>query len=139
VLRSQKFAYVWLQLVLLAVFAYSLLLVFAGNIAGSLFSWFGFGPSESIDTDEFRDYLRLPFMVLGAVMAGWAVLMLQLIRGPLRDGNRWAWLFVVQSLILWFVLDTAMSFVLGHPMHALFNLPFALALGVPLWLLRSAK
>lgn len=78
-------------------------------------------------------------MVLGAVMAGWAVLMLQLIRGPLRDGNRWAWLFVVQSLIFWFVLDTAMSFVLGHPMHALFNLPFALALGVPLWLLRSAK
>ena len=36
-------------------------------------------------------------------------------------------------LALWFVLDTAMSLVIGFPTHALFNVPFALALGVPLW------
>ena len=26
-----------------------------------------------------------------------------------------------------------MSLILGYPTHALFNVPFALALGVPLW------
>jgi hypothetical protein len=50
--------------------------------------------------------------------------MIQLVRGPLREGSRWAWLFMVQSLVLWFVLDTGMSIVLGYPTHALFNIPF---------------
>lgn len=122
----------WLEVVLFLVLIYSLLLVFAGATAGSLFSWFGFGPEESIDTDTVRDYLKLPYMVLGAVMAGWALLMIQIVRGPLKENSTWAWNILVRSLTLWFILDTGMSLVLGYPMHALFNVPFAIALGVPL-------
>ena len=129
----------WLEVVLILVLIYSLLLVFAGTTAGSLFSWFGFGPDESIDTDAVRDYLQLPYMVLGAVMTGWAFLMIQIVRGPLKDESTWAWTFLVRSLSLWFILDTAMSLVLGYPMHALFNLPFALALGIPLAQLRPIR
>ena len=136
---SKRVAMTWLQVVLAGVFAYSLVLVFAGRIAGSLFAWLGFGPDDSIDTDSVRDYLRLPFMVLGAVMAGWSVLMIQVARGPLRDGSRWAWLMLVQSLVLWFSLDTGMSLLLGYPIHALFNVPFAIALGIPLLSLRPSK
>jgi len=110
-MRTQQTFIKWLEVVLVLVLIYSLLLVFAGTTAGSLFSWFGFGPDESIDTDAVQNYLRLPYMVLGAVMAGWAFLMIQ---------------------ILWFVLDTGMSLVLGYPTHALFNIPFAVALGIPL-------
>ena len=127
----------WLVVVLSLVFIYSLLLVFAGSTASSLFAWFGFGPQESIDTDAVRDYLRLPFMVLGAVMAGWAILMVQIVRGPLKEGSVWAWTFLVQSLSLWFILDTGMSLVLRYPSHALFNIPFAVALGIPLYRLRQ--
>lgn len=126
----------WLEAILVVVFVYSLVLVFAGTLAASLFSWFGFGPNDSIDTVAVREYLRLPYMVLGAVMAGWVFLMIQVVRGPLAGGSTWAWRFLVQSLTLWFVLDTAMSFVLGHPSHALFNVPFAIALGMPLVRLR---
>ncbi len=122
----------WLEVLLFLVLIYSLLLVFAGATAGSLFSWFGFGPEESIDTDTVRDYLKLPYMVLGAVMAGWALLMIQIVRGPLKENSTWAWNILVRSLTLWFILDTGMSLVLGYPMHALFNVPFAIALGVPL-------
>jgi len=135
----KRVAIVWLQVVLAGVFFYSLFLVLAGRTAGSLFAWFGFGPDESIDTSEVRDYLRLPFMVLGAVMAGWSLLMMQIVRGPLREGSRWAWLMLVQSLTLWFLLDTGMSLVLGYPSHALFNVPFAVALGIPLRSLRPPK
>ena len=127
----------WLEVVLFLVLIYSLLLVFAGATAGSLFSWFGFGPGESIDTATVRDYLQLPYMVLGAVMAGWVFLMIQIVRGPLKEGSAWAWTFLVRSLSLWFILDTAMSLVLGYPMHALFNLPFAFALGIPLVRLKA--
>ena len=136
---SKRAAIVWLQVVLAGLFFYSLFLVLAGRTAGSLFAWFGFGPDESIDTSAVRDYLRLPFMVLGAVMAGWSLLMIQIVRGPLREGSRWAWLMLVQSLALWFLLDTGMSLVLWYPSHALFNVPFAVALGIPLVNLRPPK
>ena len=136
--RSRKAWITWLQIVLALLFAYALVLVLAGSLAGRLFSGFGFGPPEPIDTDAVRDYLRLPFMVLGAVLAGWSVMMIQIVRGPLRQGSTWALPILVSSLVLWFVLDTGMSLVLGYPMHALFNVPFALALGIPLAKLRSA-
>ena len=128
----------WLQVVLALLFVYAITLVFAGSVAGQLFSALGFGPPASIDTDAVRDYLRLPFMVLGAVLAGWSLMMIQLVRGPLRDGSDWALPVLVRSLVLWFVLDTGMSLVLGYPMHALFNVPFALALRIPLAKLGSA-
>ena len=135
-MMSRRTASVWLQVVLSIVLGYSLLLVVAGSTAHSLFRWFGFGPDPSIDTAEVRDYLRLPYMVLGAVMAGWTLSMIQLVRGPLREGSSWAFANLVRSLSLWFALDTGMSFVLGHPTHALFNIPFAVALAVPLLSLR---
>ena len=128
----------WLTVVLILVLGYALLLVVAGAVAGSLFDLFGFGPPASIDSPELRDYLRLPYMVLGAVMAGWSLLMLLVVRGPLKEGAEWAPRFLLLAFGLWFVLDTGMSLVLGFPTHALFNIPFALALGIPLLALRRA-
>ncbi|MFO1540817.1 MAG: hypothetical protein ACKOTZ_10335 [Chloroflexota bacterium] len=127
---------IWLQVVLVAVLAYALVLVVAGGLATDLFALFGFGPSPEIDTPAVRAYLALPTMVLGAVLAGWAALMISLVRGPLRDGAPWALPAITRALILWFLLDTGMSIVLGVPTHALFNVPFAIALGIPLWRLR---
>ena len=136
-MRKRELAIKWLQFVLSAVLVYSLLLVFAGSAAGSLFSLLGFGPNASIDNNDVREYLLLPYMVLGAVMAGWVLLMLLIVRGPLKGGLPWARKFLIQSLSLWFVLDTLMSLVLGYPTHALFNIPFAVALGIPLALIKN--
>lgn len=132
---SRKLLINWLQIVIVIVFIYSLTLIFAGATAGQLFSIFGFGPDDSINSQKFRDYLLLPYMVLGAVMAGWTFMMLQIVRGPLREGIPWARTFMLSSLTLWFILDTGMSLVLAYPTHAIFNIPFALALGLPLYLL----
>lgn len=128
----------WLEVVLAIVLAYSLLLVFAGSVAGSLFSVLGFGPPDAVNSDDVRSYLRLPYMVLGAVLAGWTVTMLQLVRGPLRDGATWVVPLVARSVALWFVLDTGMSLVLGYPTHAVFNLAFGIALALPLVKLKSS-
>lgn len=136
-MTTRKTWLAWLHVVLVVLFLYALVLVFAGGVARSMFSAFGFGPSDAIDTDEVRDYLELPFMVLGAVMAGWTFMMLQIVRGPLRDGAAWALPALTRSLVLWFVLDTGMSLVLGFPAHALFNIPFTIALAIPLARLHS--
>jgi hypothetical protein len=127
----------WLQIVLAALLGYSLVLVFAGSVAGAWFSALGFGPPERASAPEVRSYLKLPFMVLGAVMAGWTVMMIQIVRGPLREGSAWARSVLISSLVVWFVLDTGMSLILGFPLHALFNVPFAVALAIPLIKLRS--
>lgn len=128
----------WLEVALIIVLAYALMLVVAGTVAGSLFSVLGFGPPDAIDTDAVHDYLRLPYLVLGAVLAGWSLTMLQLVRGPLRDGATWVVPILLRSLALWFVLDTGMSIALGFPTHAAFNLTFAIALAAPLIRLRSS-
>ena len=138
-MKSAAIWITWLQAVLALLFVYALVLVFAGSVAGQMFSILGFGPPTAIDTDAVGDYLKLPFMVLGAVLAGWSLMMIQIVRGPLRDGSDWALPVLARSLALWFVLDTGMSLVLGYPMHALFNVPFALALGIPLARLRAAR
>ena len=129
----------WLQVVLGMLLLYSLLLVFAGRIAEDLFTFLGFGPPETLAFGEGDDYLRLPFMVLGAVLAGWSVLMLLLVRGPLTAGQPWVVGLLFWPVAAWFVLDTGMSLALGYPSHALFNLPFFFALGVPLFMLRSRQ
>lgn len=136
-MRSRNTWITWLQVVLVLLFVYSLLLVVAGATARSMFSAFGFGPPRPIDNEEVREYLKLPFMVLGAVLAGWSFMMLQIVRGPLRSGDVWALPILVRSLVLWFVVDTVMSFVLGYPMHALFNVPIGVALAIPLVRLHS--
>jgi hypothetical protein len=128
----------WLEVALVIVLAYAVMLVVAGTVAGSLFSLLGFGPPDAIDTDAVHDYLRLPHLVLGAVLAGWTLTMLQLVRGPLRDGASWVVPVLLRSLALWFILDTGMSLALGFPTHAAFNVPFAIALAVPLIRLRTA-
>jgi hypothetical protein len=135
--KTRSSCITWLQIVLAMLLGYSLVLVFAGSLAGAWFSALGFGPPERVSTREVRDYLKLSFMVLGAVMAGWTVMMIQIVRGPLREGSAWALSVLINSLLVWFVLDTGMSLALGFPLHALFNVPFALALAIPLIKLRS--
>ena len=136
-MRSRATWITWLQVVLAALLAYALVLVFAGSVAAQLFSALGFGPPESIDSAAARNYLKLPFMVLGAVLAGWAVMMMHIVRGPLRDGSPWARAILIRSVAVWFILDTGMSLVLGFPTHAVFNLIFLAALGIPVLALRS--
>jgi hypothetical protein len=126
--RQRAFWIAWLQVVL----------VFGAPVAERLFSAFGFGPPDSIASVELSTYLTLPFAVLGSVMVGWAVLMFILVRGPLTSGAQWVIPALAVPIGLWFLLDTGMSLVLGYLTHALFNVPFALALGVPLWRLRAS-
>jgi hypothetical protein len=135
----RNFWIVWLQVVLWSLLLYSLVLVLGGRIAEDLFTNLGFGPPETITGAKDHDYLKLPFMVLGAVLAGWSVLMLLLVRGPLKAGHSWVAGLMLWPVAMWFVLDTGMSFALGYPSHAVFNLPFFAALGIPLFRLRKTK
>lgn len=77
----------------------------------------------------YQDWL---FGLLGAVMAGWLVMMGWVVAGPFRRGERWAWSAIVVSMAVWFVFDTGTSLVHGVVFNAVFNLGFLLGFGIPL-------
>lgn len=131
----------WRRTLMLAsgsVAVYGTGLVVIGGPAGRLFDLLGFGMRHAVPAGEPRSYVLFVYAVLGAVLTGWMVLVAGIAAGPMREGQPWAWPTLVASLGTWFTLDTGVSLVLGFWQHAVFNLVFAAALGVPLAGMRRA-
>lgn len=127
-----------LLLVLLGlVAAYAVAMVFAGRTVDRLFDLLGFGAGDAgVPGGAPMAHVLLLQGVLGAVILGWAVLLAAVVHLGQRSGDpRWWWA-VVASLGVWFVVDTGFSLAIGSWQHALFNVPFAVLLGVPLALAR---
>lgn len=125
-----------LEVVVLGVAAYAVLLVAAGPAAQRLFELLGFGADDAVAAGDATDYVLFLQGVLGAVIVGWMLLLLAVVRGPLRRQERWAWNAIALSTVAWFVVDTGFSLVVDQPEHALFNVAFLALLGVPLAALR---
>jgi len=81
---------------------------------------------------EVLGYLRFANGIIGAVMAGWMLVIIVLARGPFRAGERWAWQAMAWPLLGWYVIDTAFS--IGHGVwgNVLLNTGTGLMFGVPL-------
>ncbi len=124
----------WLLAACTGAGAFGLAMVLLPGPVESFFNWMVFGSTETpaAFSSEAAEYSRFVYGVLGAVMAGWMALIAAVVTGPLRAGERWAWLAVAASLGGWFVVDTAHSLVTGFPENAIFNVLFALALAPPL-------
>lgn len=118
--------------------AYGLAMVAAGALVGDqLFDRLGFGPADGgLRGESQRSYVRFIFGVLGSVIVGWMTLLGFVTAGPFQRRELWSWFALLSSVVVWFLLDTGMSLALGWNTHALFNVPFALALATPILALR---
>ena len=127
-----------LIVLILSVGAYGLGLVFAGEFIGDqVFDRLGFGPTDGEITRQVPlEYVRFIYAVLGAVIGGWMTTIAAIAMGPLRRREIWSWWALAAALSVWFVLDTGMSMIFGFVGHAWFNVAFALALAVPLVMIR---
>lgn len=122
------------------VAAYAASLVVAGAVTSRLFDVLGFGMrSGAIPEGLPREHVLFVYGILGSVLVGWMTLVAAVAAGPLRTEAPWAWCVLAVSVATWFLLDTTFSLVVGSWQHALFNLGFLAALGVPLvgWRLAS--
>jgi hypothetical protein len=123
----------WLLTSAVLIAAYAACLVLWGAVAGRLFDLLGFGMRAAAVPDGLpREHVLFVYGVLGSVLVGWMVLVAGLAAGPLRTGEPWAWPVLAMSVATWFVLDTGFSLAVGSWQHAVFNLGFLAALGVPL-------
>lgn len=85
----------------------------------------------------FSDSDRQLSAVLGGVLCGWAWLLYRLAHPKVFTPAIRT--FMVQSVWVWFLLDSAGSVIAGLPLNAAGNVIFLLSLLVPLHALKTAK
>lgn len=76
--------------------------------------------------------------VMGSVMAGWGCAMFYLIVYPLKRKEVWAWRCIFYSVMLWFILDSAVSSYHGAVFNVVINCVLFLQIMAPLLFLRNS-
>lgn len=90
-----------------------------------------FWPGGAV-TEQVSRFQGWIYGVLGATMAGWGVFMGFIVYYPFRRREVWAWYCLVCGLLLWFVVDTAISAAAGVTFNVVFNTAGLIVLGLPL-------
>lgn len=123
----------WLIGVTFGVIAFSLGLIFIPDTMRETFNQL-YLPSDAQTqfSDTAKNFVNLVYGILGAVMIGWAIMLLSTILGGFSHGERRAWITLSVSMVIWFVLDSSFSIAMGFPENALFNLVFFILYAIPL-------
>jgi hypothetical protein len=82
-------------------------------------------------------YHRFVHGVLGATLAGWAVTLAFIVRGPLRERAPWAWRAIAFAFGAWFTIDTTASLVFGVWPNVVLNFFSVAPIGLGLAMLRG--
>ena len=129
-----KFWVRWLVAVIFGVMAFGLILVLAPSLTRQGFSLLVYSDAERIAAfgTEAVAYISLVHAVLGAVMFGWAVALLLVVRGLFARGAFEGWQIVAVSVAAWFVPDTVFSLWSGFWQNALLNVVFIILFALPL-------
>lgn len=125
----------WLLLVVLGVMLFGIGMILAPGLIRQAFSLLLYAAPHAVDSDFGAPavaYVTLLHGVLGAVMFGWGVALLLILRGPFLRGRREAWNIFCISVAAWFVPDTLFSLWTGFWQNAVLNSVFALLFVVPL-------
>jgi hypothetical protein len=127
--------------VIVGLAAFGTALVLLPGPTTRLFSWIAYGSTDRVAGfgPEAAAYVQLVHAILGAITAGWALTLLGVVTWLWNGDPGRAWLAVAVPAVVWFVLDTGYSLASGFWRNAVFNALVALALAVPLLLLRRAR
>lgn len=85
-------------------------------------------------TEQFQHWL---YGVWGATIAGWGIILTYIARIPFRKKERWAWNALVFGILVWYVLDTALSFLYGVNFNVAFNTTILILAGLPILFTRK--
>ena len=110
----------------------------------ALFKWMDdlynpvFWNEKDIPTADIERFKTWIYGVLGAVMAGWGVMLAFIAHYPFRNRERWSWNCVALGLAIWFLADTSVSLYFRVYINALFNFGIFAAVVLPLTFTRKA-
>lgn len=131
-MNPSPFWYNWMQLAAIGVCVFGASMALFPPPTQLLFNWMIFGDDATPFTSAADDYIEFVYGITGAVMLGWGLMMLIIVRGPFKNGDPFAWQLIAVPVLAWYVLDTAFSLASGYPENAVLNTVFLLALMTPL-------
>ncbi len=124
----------WLFVVGLGIAAFGLLMVFlSGTPIFDLFNqqidpaFWGTGAS----LESIRPFQQWVYGIWGATIAGWGVFVTFVAHYPFRNKEKWAWNCLVLGILVWFVLDTALSAFHKVYFNVAFNTTLLILAGLP--------
>ncbi|MDQ7840938.1 MAG: hypothetical protein RDU83_07915 [bacterium] len=131
--RETAFWWRWLVVAAVTVLAFGLSLILLPGPMQRAFESLYFSPRALSPLEpDAAAYAAFMGGVLGAVMIGWAVLLLFVLYGPFRRMDALAWDMIAASLVAWFVADTGFSLWSGFWQNAILNTVMLAAFSVPL-------
>lgn len=136
----------WLQVVFGLFIVFGVVFAFFGTssflspMTGPIFA--AFWPSGPPSPETLR-FAQFTFGIMGALTVGLGVFGWFITRFALAKGIKWAWVALFEGVVLWFLVDSAMSIYTGAWVNAVFNGGFFLMAMIPLaalWpLMRSER
>ncbi len=79
-----------------------------------------------------KEFQKWVYGVLGATLAGWGVFVAFIAHYSFKKKEKWAWNCILAGLLLWFVVDTAISLNFKVYFNAAFNTALFVTVIVPL-------
>ena len=116
----------WLVVWFAIVGVISVAMIVVPQVSGELFNLALFGDTDTPAgfTGDAVDYQRFIWGITGAITIGWMLLAAPVALGPLRRGERWAWVALAESFAGWFVIDSTLSIALGFAENVAVNALF---------------
>jgi hypothetical protein len=68
-----------------------------------------------------RGFQSWIYGVWGATITGWGIFLSFIVAYPFQKREKWAWNCLVVGLLVWYGLDTGLSFIHGVYFNAVFN------------------
>lgn len=123
-----------LNVVTVGVMVYAAGLMLMPQTMHELLNRLFFGDSKQVWQigEDNPEFIQLVYGVLGAVMIGWMVTLLALMRHNFQTDPRGTWQILVLSIGVWFVVDSGFSVVTGFVEHVVFNTGFLVLYAIPL-------
>jgi hypothetical protein len=95
-----------------------------------------FWGTNAVD-DIARQFQQWIYGVWGATIAGWGIFLTYMARYPFNKKERWAWSCIAYGLLVWFVLDTWLSFFYKVYFNVAFNTGLLVLVMLPVMFTRK--
>lgn len=82
--------------------------------------------------DNVRRFQQWIYGVLGATVAGWGILLTFIAHYPFKKKEKWSWDCLLVALLVWFLVDTAISLHFRVYFNAIFNTVLLILVVLPL-------
>lgn len=131
----------WFFITALIIIVFGLNLAFFGQTV--IFNYLinnqinnAFWGTTQIPKDALK-YQRFIYGVLGAVVAGWGIVLAFIAQYPFKKKEKWVWKSIILGASIWFITDTGFSVYYNAYNNALMNTLLFIIIGLPLILTKN--